>query len=104
MMITSLLAGCIFYDCGFESGVVDVQFYPEADKENATQIMNNLSNEYNFTINYWDFNIFKYQSDDTIIKSWIASINVTVGQEKWISTEFEKNASIYRGKLRYADC
>jgi len=103
--ITLVLTGCIFYDCKYEPGIVDIQFYPEMEMENATHIMGNLSNKYNFTINGWDFQKYKRnRSDDTIIKSWIVVINVTVGQEKWISSELEKNASIYRARLRYADC
>ena len=104
MTIVIVLAGCFTYDCGYVPERVEVQFHPKVEKENATAIMDNLSNEYNFTIYYWDLQDIRYDPEDTRIESWTLMINVTAGREEWISSELEKNASIYKAHPLYNDC
>ena len=87
----------------YKEGRVIVQFHPDFSQTNATYVMENLSDQYNFTIYYWDKYNFEYISEnDTIVTGWEVNINVTVGSEKWIASELEKNTSIHRAILEYA--
>ncbi len=103
VIVTVLFVGCFEHDVEYTPGRVIVQFYPDIDRENASQIMENLSLQYNFTIEYWDRYFYKHcRENDTFIKGWEANINVTVGREKWFASELEKNETIYRAMLDYA--
>lgn len=104
MTMAVVLAGCFQYDCVIDPEGVEVQFHPKVGKENATAIMDNLSQEYNFTISYWDLRDIRYDPEDAWVESWTLMINVTDGREQWVSYELENNASIYKVRILFTDC
>ena len=103
LLITIVSIGCIAYEVGYQKGRVIVQFYPDMDQDNATKVMTNLSQQYNFTIEKWNLYSYEFEKDDTPIEALEVYINVTTGREKWYASEIEKNESVYKAMLDYYD-